>query len=103
VKGGVVMEADLPANFIENGKFTLILEDPSASWTVASTIAKIINDAESTHGETLAIAVDPKNVVVTIPPIERERPDSFIQPRAALPVRCCRPRRASRSTSARAR
>jgi flagellar P-ring protein precursor FlgI len=86
VKGGVVMEADLPANFIENGKFTLILEDPSASWTIASTIAKIINDAESTNGETLAIAVDPKNVVVTIPPIERERPDSFISRVQRLPV-----------------
>ena len=86
VKGGVVMEADLPAHFIENGKFTLILEDPSASWTVASTIAKIINDAESTSGETLAIAVDPKNVVVTIPPIERERPDSFISRVQRLPV-----------------
>ena len=86
VKGGCVMEADLPAQFIENGKFTLILEDPSASWTVASTIAKIINDAESTNGETLAIAVDPKNVVVTIPPIERERPDSFISRVQRLPV-----------------
>jgi flagellar basal body P-ring protein FlgI len=45
VKGGCVMEADLPAKYIENGKFTLILEDPAASWTTASTMAKIINDA----------------------------------------------------------
>ena len=40
----------------------------------------------SLNGETLAIAVDPKNVVVTIPPIERERPDSFISRVQRLPV-----------------
>lgn len=87
IKGGAIMEADLPANYIENGRFTLILEDPSASWTTASAIAKIINDAESTSGEILAVAVDPKNVVVTIPPIERAQPDSFISRVQQLPVK----------------
>jgi flagellar P-ring protein precursor FlgI len=87
VPKGAVMEADLPAKFIDNnGRFTLIVEDPSASWTVASTIAKIINDAESVSGETLAVAIDPKNIVVSIPPIERERPDSFISRVQRLPV-----------------
>jgi flagellar P-ring protein FlgI len=87
VARGAVMEADLPARFIDaSGRFTLIVEDPSASWTVASTIAKIINDAESTTGETLAVAIDPKNIVVNIPPIERERPDSFISRVQRLPV-----------------
>ena len=80
------MEADLPAKFIENGQFTFVLEDPSASWTTASMIAKIINDAESQNGETLAVAVDPKNVVVTIPPTERDHPDSFISRVQRLPV-----------------
>lgn len=86
IVGGAVMEADLPARYIENGRFTLIVEDPSASWTTASTIAKIINDAEATGGETLAVAVDPKNVVVTIPPIEAARPDSFISRVQRLPL-----------------
>lgn len=86
VRGGAVMEADLPAKYIENGQFTLVLEDPSASWTTASTMAKIINDAESQSGETLAVAVDPKNVVITIPPIERDHPDSFISRVQRLPV-----------------
>ena len=87
VKGGCVMEADLPAKYIENGKFTLILEDPAASWTTASTMAKIINDAgDGDVGEVLAIAVDPKNVVVTIPRSERDRPDSFISRVQRLPV-----------------
>ena len=74
------------AKYIENGQFTLMLEEPSASWTTASTIAKIINDAEGDDGRALAVAVDPKNVVVTIPPIERERPDSFISRVQRLPV-----------------
>jgi flagellar P-ring protein precursor FlgI len=86
IVGGAVMEADLPAKYIENGQFTLIIEDPSASWTIASTIAKIINDAEATSGEMLAEAIDPKNVVVTIPAIERERPDSFISRVQRLPL-----------------
>jgi flagellar P-ring protein precursor FlgI len=86
VKGGAVMEVDLPAKYIDNaGRFTLILDDPSASWTTASTIAKLINEAGDT-GETIAIALDPKNVVVTIPSTERERPDSFISAVLRLPV-----------------
>jgi flagellar P-ring protein precursor FlgI len=86
VKGGAVMEYDLPAKYIDNGQFTLVIEDPSASWTTASTIAKVINDAESTNGETIAVVADPKNVVVTIPAIEREHPDSFISRVQRLPV-----------------
>jgi flagellar P-ring protein precursor FlgI len=87
VKGGCVMEADLPAKFIENDRFTLILDDAAASWTTASTIAKIINDAgDGNAGEIIAVAVDPKNVVVTIPAGERDRPDSFISRVQRLPV-----------------
>jgi flagellar P-ring protein precursor FlgI len=88
VKGGCVMEEDLPAKYIEDGKFTLILEDPAASWTNASEIAKIINDAgDGDIGEIVAIAVDPKNVVVTIPRSERDRPDIFISNVLRLPVK----------------
>jgi flagellar P-ring protein precursor FlgI len=85
IPGGAVMETDLPAQVIQKGRITLILAEPSASWTTASTIAKIINDAEGT-GETLAIAVDSKNVVVTIPANERENPAGFISRVQRLPV-----------------
>src|SRR3954452_8972886 len=72
VKQGCVMEADLPAHYIDDsGRFTLVIDDPSASWTMASTIAKIINDGLSDDGQPLATAVDPKNVVVMIPAAER--------------------------------
>jgi flagellar P-ring protein precursor FlgI len=85
VPGGAVMEADLPAQVIQKGRLTLILNEPAASWTTASTIAKIINDAEGT-GETLAIAVDSKNVVVTLPANERDNPAGFISRVQRLPV-----------------
>ena len=87
VKQGCVMEADLPAHYIDDrGMFTLIIDDPSASWTMASTIAKIINDGLSDDGQLIATAVDPKQVVVTIPQAERARPDGFISRVQLLPV-----------------
>jgi flagellar P-ring protein precursor FlgI len=46
----------------------------------------MINDAEGTSGEILATAKDPKTVEVVIPPIERDRPDSFISRVQRLPV-----------------
>jgi flagellar P-ring protein precursor FlgI len=84
IRGGCVMETDLPARYIENGRFTLVIEDAAASWTMASNIARMINDSED--GQPWAVAVDPKNVVVTIPPSERDRPDSFISRVQRLPV-----------------
>jgi flagellar P-ring protein precursor FlgI len=86
VEGGAIMEADLPAKYIENGRFTLVLDDASATWAAASNIAKIINDSQSDDNEILAVAVDPKNVVVTIPTAEMDRPDSFISRVQQLPA-----------------
>ncbi len=78
VKKGAVMEVDMPYKFVEDGRFWLVLEDSAASWTAASYIAKAINESEGDGTEILATAVDPKNVLVTIPAIEQQRPDSFI-------------------------
>jgi flagellar P-ring protein FlgI len=86
VRGGCVMEADLPAKAIDNGRFTLILEEPSASWTTAYAIAKTINEVANDDRDRLAVAVDAKNIVVTIPPGERDRPDAFINRILQLPV-----------------
>jgi flagellar P-ring protein precursor FlgI len=86
VKRGCVMETDMPAHFIDNGRFSLVIEDAFASWTMSSVIAKVINDSADNAGDTLAVAIDPKNVVVTIPASERERPDSFISAVQQLPL-----------------
>lgn len=86
VKRGAIMEWDMPAHTIDNGQFTLVLEPSAANWTTASTIAKIINDAENTQGETLAFVRSETIIDVIIPPGERERPDSFISRVQRLPV-----------------
>jgi flagellar P-ring protein precursor FlgI len=86
--GGAVMEVTLPARSIdEAGRFTLILDEPSASWTMASTIAQVINDSESNGGDPVATVYDQKNVVITIPPNERDHPDGFISRVQRLPVK----------------
>jgi flagellar P-ring protein precursor FlgI len=86
VKGGAVMEVDLPSRYIDNdGRFTLIIDDPSASWGLSSRIAKLVNESNES-GEQIAVAIDPKNVVVQIPSQERERPDTFIAGVLGLPV-----------------
>ncbi len=78
VKGGAAVEADLPPKCVDDhGRFTLIIDAPHASWLMASTIAKLVNEAADT-GETVAVAYDAKNVVVQVPPAERDRPDTFI-------------------------
>jgi len=79
-----VMEVDLPADQIQGDRFTLVIDDPSSSWAMSSLIATIINDSED--GTTWAVAIDPKNVMVTIPTAERRQPDSFIARIQRLPL-----------------
>ena len=82
IRKGATMEVDLPTEQIDRaGRVTLVIEDPSASWTMASLIAKTINGEKSADvagGGAVAVAIDPKNVVVTVPPEERGQPDNFI-------------------------
>jgi flagellar P-ring protein precursor FlgI len=85
--GGAVMEADLPARVVDaDGRFTLILDEYASNWSTANRIAKIINDSEAADGETLATAIDGKNVIVSIPASDRQHPDSFISRIQQLPV-----------------
>ena len=84
VKNGCVLEGDFPVGSIDGGTFRLIIDAPSASWTMSSNIAKIINDSED--GQTWAFATNEKEVVVRIPPSEQQHPDSFISRVQRLPV-----------------
>jgi flagellar P-ring protein precursor FlgI len=85
IRGGAVMEVDLSPKYIDDtGKFQLIIAQPSASWAMSSTIAKMINESSDT--DDVAVALDPKNVLVQIPASERSRPDQFIARILALPV-----------------
>jgi len=87
VKGGCVMEVDWKTPSVNAaGRFVLVLEEPSAGWTNASLIAKVINDSSDNDGEELAVVADQKTVIVTIPAAERLRPDGFISRIQQLPV-----------------
>jgi flagellar P-ring protein precursor FlgI len=87
IKGGCVMEVDWKTPSVNAaGRFTLVLDEPSASWTNASIIAKVINDSSDDDGSELAVVSDQKTVIVTIPPAERLRPDGFISRIQQLPV-----------------
>lgn len=85
IKGGCVLDIDLPNGQVDaGGQFKLIIDQPSATWTMSSNIAKIINDSED--GQTWAWAISESEVVVRIPPSEQERPDSFISRIQRLPL-----------------
>ncbi len=85
VRRGAVMEIDLPADQVENDRFTLVIDDPSSGWQMSNLIATVVNNSEY-EGENIAAAIDPKNVVITIPAAERSRPDAFIARILRLPL-----------------
>jgi flagellar P-ring protein FlgI len=79
IRRGATMEVDLPTEQIDRaGRITLVIDDPSASWMMANLIAKIVNGDKDADGAPIAVAIDPKNVVITIPPEELGQPDNFI-------------------------
>jgi flagellar P-ring protein precursor FlgI len=85
IRGGAVMEVDLPPRYIdETGRFKLNINQPSASWAMSNTIAKLVNEASDT--DNVAVSLDPGTVLVQIPESERKRPDGFIARILALPI-----------------
>ena len=93
VKGGAVMEQDLILPQVDRfGQFQLIIDDPSASWAMANTIATMVNDAEGAavadapDGAPLAVAATANTVVVTLPQAERANPAAFVARVQALPL-----------------
>lgn len=87
IKGGFQSETNLSQPMIQGGRFiTFIIDDAHASWGLASTMAKLINEAEAPSGELIAVARDPRTIEVTIPDSERQYPDSFIARIQRLPL-----------------
>ncbi|MBC7783059.1 MAG: flagellar basal body P-ring protein FlgI [Burkholderiales bacterium] len=85
IKNGCVLEGDFPNGRADaNGMFRLIIDDPSATWTMSSSIARIINDSED--GQIWAWAISEKEVAVRIPPAEQQHPDGFISRIQRLPL-----------------
>jgi flagellar P-ring protein precursor FlgI len=87
IKGGCVMETEFHMPYVHEGRFTLVLENPAASWITAWAIAQIINQSESPDNrDMLAVALDPKTIEVTVPTAERDHPDGFIARVQQLPI-----------------
>jgi flagellar P-ring protein precursor FlgI len=106
IKGGGIMERDIVYSFIAIGRdlpfesqwvqpeqryITLVLDDEHANPVLANTVAMTINGLFSQRSSTqtaasgfedvednLAIAADPKNILVRIPPFELVNPIAFI-------------------------
>jgi flagellar P-ring protein precursor FlgI len=88
VAGGSELEHALP--WIESGAdyITLVLDEAHASYAMSHAIAQIINEDSSPPGElsVIAVAADPKNVIVRVPAAERDAPAGFIAHVESLPL-----------------
>jgi len=90
VRDGVQLTADIPAPFLKDGAFTLVLDDSHADFGMSAAVAKIIN--ESLEGclpegaAPPAEALDAKNVRVRVPESEAARVVAFIGEVRTLPV-----------------
>ncbi len=102
VKEGATLEVSVLHNYLAQGSdlehhspliqpdqhyITLVLNDVHAEWSMANTIAQIINqevgqpsdrNSEGAPQKEVAFALDPKNVVVRVPPAEVRNPAGFI-------------------------
>lgn len=93
ISQGATLEEDFIYSFIEDDRITLVLDDAHAGWPWAQMIARAINhehsgalplrtgpggEAADAGGADVAIAADPRNVIVVIPGYERSNPAAFI-------------------------
>ncbi len=80
VSQGATLEADIIYHYVTDDHLTFVLDDAHASWGVAHAIAQMITEESSEPGRisSIARAMDPKNVIVAVPPAERASLASFI-------------------------
>ena len=98
VHQGATLEQDWIHNYIALGRelpvrnyegiqpdepyVTLVIDEPHAQWAVAYTIARTLNSesevGDGTASAQNAIAIDPRTVVVRIPPMDRSNPAAFL-------------------------
>lgn len=78
-RNAATLSRDIYSQFAdEQGRLTLVLDEPNATWPMATTIATLVNDLMAPDGPPVAIALDQKNVVVEIPEAEMANPGPFI-------------------------
>lgn len=80
ISQGATLESDIIYHYVVDNQITLVVDDAHASWGMAHAIAQMIVEESSEPGRVsgIAKAMDPKNVIVTIPPVDRASPAAFI-------------------------
>ncbi len=86
IRGGAVMERDVIPNVIDGGRVAIVLDSDHATFAIASSIAKVINDAEAELGSSIAAADGAGQVTVRVPTPELADPADFIARVLDLPV-----------------
>ncbi len=86
IQGGALMERDVIPEYLADGRITLVLDADHASWAMASSLARVINEALAEPGTAIATALNPANVVVRVPAVEMRDPAPFIAEVLGLPV-----------------
>jgi flagellar P-ring protein precursor FlgI len=95
IQDGAVIQEDVIHSFLSRGRevgftspwiqpdaqyVTLVVDDEQASWTLAREIAQALDSALALMADVdrVALAVDPKNVIVLVPPSELNSPADWI-------------------------
>ncbi len=80
IKNGAQMTRDLRAQFLnDRGEVTFVIDSKIASWPTASNLASHINGVVTLDdGPSVAMAIDPKNIVVKVPLADQTNPGAFL-------------------------
>jgi flagellar P-ring protein precursor FlgI len=79
VKAGATLTRDVYAQFLDDyGRMTLVIDPANATWPMANTLATMVNDVMASDQAPIAYALDPKNIVIQVPPQDRANPSAFI-------------------------
>ncbi|MEM0915293.1 MAG: flagellar basal body P-ring protein FlgI, partial [Planctomycetota bacterium] len=79
IKNGAQMTRDvLSVPMDEYFRLRLVIDESHAGWPTATAVAAQLNGSIAPDGPRLAEAVDGKNVLVTVPLVQRDRPGPFI-------------------------
>ncbi len=86
IRGGAKMLVDVTAPYLKDGAFTLVLSDAQAGFAMASAVAKVVNEYLPPGSQSIAEALDTKNVRVRVPGSEAASVVRFIGEIRSLPV-----------------
>lgn len=86
IDGGCRVEVNLHNRFTDEGFVTLVLADSHAGFEAAFEVEEVINRYPAFADLEVAKAVDPKNVLVRIPPQYADRPVEFVATLNSIPM-----------------